>query len=71
MSPAEKQARQEQADRKARDAAEKQYNKMSTVEPSKDPRDDVRGMKSYAKGGSVSSRADGVAQRGKTRCKVC
>ena len=25
----------------------------------------------FAKGGSVSSRADGIAQRGKTRCKVC
>ena len=30
--------------------------------------------KKYAKGGSVSnasSRADGIAQRGKTRCKIC
>lgn len=26
---------------------------------------------SYAKGGSVSSRADGIAQRGKTRGKIC
>jgi hypothetical protein len=26
---------------------------------------------SYAKGGSVSSRADGIAQRGKTRGKMC
>lgn len=26
--------------------------------------------KGYAKGGSVSSRADGVAQRGKTNCKM-
>lgn len=25
----------------------------------------------YAKGGSVSSRADGIAQRGKTRGKIC
>ena len=25
----------------------------------------------FSKGGSVSSRADGIAQRGKTRCKVC
>ena len=25
----------------------------------------------YASGGAVSSRADGIAQRGKTRCKVC
>jgi hypothetical protein len=29
------------------------------------------GVKGYASGGSVSSRADGIAQRGKTRCKVC
>jgi hypothetical protein len=27
--------------------------------------------KAFAKGGSVSTRADGIAQRGKTRCKVC
>jgi hypothetical protein len=27
--------------------------------------------KKYAKGGSVSSRADGIAQRGKTRGKIC
>jgi len=26
--------------------------------------------KKYAKGGSVSSRADGIAQRGKTNCKM-
>jgi len=29
------------------------------------------GTLTFAKGGSVSSRADGIAQRGKTRCKVC
>ena len=28
-------------------------------------------VKKYASGGAVSSRADGIAQRGKTRCKVC
>jgi hypothetical protein len=27
-------------------------------------------VKAYAKGGSVSSRADGIAQRGKTRGKI-
>ena len=27
--------------------------------------------KTYAKGGSVSSRADGVAQRGKTKGRMC
>ena len=29
------------------------------------------GPNEYAKGGSVSSRADGIAQRGKTRGKMC
>ena len=29
------------------------------------------GVKGYASGGSVSSRADGIAQRGKTRGKMC
>jgi hypothetical protein len=28
-------------------------------------------VKKYASGGSVSSRADGIAQRGKTRGKLC
>ena len=28
-------------------------------------------VKSMAKGGSASSRADGIAQRGKTRCTIC
>ena len=72
MSLAEKQAREEQADRKYSDAAGKQYNKLTSVEPSKDPRDAVRGQKSYAKGGAVfRSAADGIASKGKTRCKVC
>lgn len=30
----------------------------------------AKGGKCYAKGGSVSSRADGIAQKGKTRGKV-
>jgi len=29
-----------------------------------------KSMTKLAKGGSVSSRADGIAQRGKTKCKV-
>jgi hypothetical protein len=29
------------------------------------------GVKKYASGGSVSSRADGIAQRGKTRGRMC
>ena len=28
-------------------------------------------VKKMAKGGSASSRADGIAQRGKTKCKIC
>jgi hypothetical protein len=31
----------------------------------------MRGMKKMAKGGSASSRADGIAQRGKTRGMMC
>ena len=31
----------------------------------------MRGVKTYAKGGSASSRADGIAQRGKTRGMIC
>jgi hypothetical protein len=31
----------------------------------------MRGDESFASGGSVSSRADGIAQRGKTRGKMC
>jgi hypothetical protein len=27
--------------------------------------------KKYAQGGSVSARADGIAKRGKTNCKIC
>jgi hypothetical protein len=30
-----------------------------------------REMATFKKGGSVSSRADGIAQRGKTRGKIC
>jgi hypothetical protein len=65
MSQAEKDARQMIADKKAAEAAEKAYNAASTTPPKPAP------AKKMAKGGSVSSRADGVAQRGKTRGKVC
>jgi hypothetical protein len=74
MSPAEKQAREEMADRKMQDATEKAYTKsLTTTEyapAKKDPRDAVRGQRGYAKGGSVGSaskRADGIATKGKTR----
>ena len=98
MSPAEKAAREEMAERKMQDKLDKAYSKSltNTKYPDqigmpekdqigmpekdqigmlkKDPRDAVRGQKGYAKGGSVGSaskRADGIAQRGKTRGKMC
>ena len=71
MSPAEKQAREEMADRKMQDATDKAYTKsLTTTEyapEKKDPRDAVRGQRGYAKGGSASSRADGIATKGKTK----
>jgi hypothetical protein len=72
MSPAEKQARDDMADRKMQDATEKAYSKsLTTTEyapEKKDPRDAIRGQKGYAKGGmTASKRADGIATKGKTR----
>ena len=72
MSPAEKQAREEMADRKMQDATEKAYSKsLTTTEyapEKKNPRDAVRGQRGYAKGGmTASKRADGCAVKGKTR----
>jgi hypothetical protein len=52
-------------DEKDRDAAGKEYNKRTSVEASKDPRDDVRGQKGYAKGGVT--RADGCVAKGHTK----
>jgi hypothetical protein len=52
-------------DEKDRDAAGKEYNKRTSVEASKDPRDDVRGQKGYAKGGVT--RGDGCCSKGKTK----
>jgi hypothetical protein len=68
MSPAEREARQMIADKKAGEAAEREYNKASSVAPSKDPRDAVRGQKGYAKGGVT--RADGCVIKGHTRGKM-
>jgi hypothetical protein len=71
MSPAEKQAREEMADRKMNAATDAAYTKsLTTTEyapEKKDPRDAVRGQRGYAKGGSASARADGIATKGKTR----
>ena len=57
---------QEAKDAKDREKAEREYNKRSSVAPSKDPRDGVRGQKVYAKGGKVT-RADGCITKGKTK----
>jgi len=60
-----------QAAQDAKDSAkaDREYNKRSTVEPSKDPRDAIRGQKGYKKGGSVT-RADGCATKGHTKGKT-
>jgi hypothetical protein len=68
MSPAEKEARQMIADKKMQEGAEREYNKRSSVEPSKDPRDAIRGQKGYAKGGVT--RADGCVSKGHTKGKM-
>ena len=65
MSPAEKEARQMLADKKATEADTKAYNKVAKTPPSEDPRDAVRGQKSYAKGGVT--RADGCVTKGHTK----
>ena len=74
MSPAEKAAREEMAERKMNKATEDAYSKSLTkteyAPEKKDPRDAVRGQKGYAAGGSASSRADGIATKGKTNCKM-
>ncbi len=75
MSPAEKAAREEMAERKMNEATEKAYSKSLTkteyAPEKKNPRDAVRGQKGYAAGGSASSRADGCCTKGKTRGKIC
>ena len=62
------------ADRKMNAATDAAYTKsLTTTEYApvkKDPRDAVRGQRGYAKGGSASSRADGIATKGKTRGKM-
>jgi hypothetical protein len=61
MSPAERRARQMLADKKAAEANEKAYNAASKTPPAPAVK--------KAKGGSIT-RADGIAQRGKTRGKM-
>jgi hypothetical protein len=60
MSPAEKEARQMMADKKAAEAAEKAYNAASTTPPK--PAD------KKAKGGVT--RADGCVTKGHTKGKM-
>jgi hypothetical protein len=61
MSPAEKEARQMMADKKAQDAATKAYNAASKTPPAPAVK--------KAKGGSVT-RADGCVTKGHTRGKM-
>jgi hypothetical protein len=61
MSPAEKEARQMLADKKAAEANEKAYNAASKTPPA--PK-----TKKYAKGGVT--RADGCVSKGHTRGKM-
>ena len=58
MSPAEKEARQMMADKKAAEAAEKAYNAASKTPPAPAVK--------KAKGGSVT-RADGCITKGRTK----
>jgi hypothetical protein len=66
ISPAEREARQMMADKKAAEAAEKAYNAASKTPPAPKP----ASTEKKAKGGYVKS-ADGIATKGKTRGKMC
>lgn len=46
-------------------------NKTFTMEGREEARKEAKDRMGMKKGGSVSSRADGIAQRGKTRGKMC
>jgi hypothetical protein len=62
MSPAEKEARQMMADKKAAEAAEKAYNAASTTPPKPAP------ARKMAKGGVT--RADGCVTKGHTKGRM-
>jgi hypothetical protein len=62
MSPAEKEARQMMADKKAAEAAEKAYNAASTTPPKPTP------ARKMAKGGVT--RADGCVTKGHTKGRM-
>ena len=63
MSPAEKEARQMMADKKAQDAATKAYDAASTTPPKP-----AAPAKKMAKGGVT--RADGCVSKGHTKGKM-
>jgi hypothetical protein len=72
MTPEEKQMMQEAKDKKMAPKLEKAYNQsLTNTAPAPAPAPPATPPKGMAKGGSVSSRADGIAQRGKTRGKMC
>jgi len=63
-------SKQEIDDMRNSSKTEKAYmDALTSTEPSSESnaRDAVRGQRGYAKGGTASARADGIAQRGKTR----
>jgi hypothetical protein len=69
-------SKQEIEDMRMAPKLEKAYNDVDKTEPAPKSAGAGRGfvnppMKKMAKGGSASSRADGIAQRGKTNCKMC
>jgi hypothetical protein len=72
MSPAEREARQMIADKKAMEAADKAYGSSLRVteEAPAAPKKAASEPVKKAKGGYVRA-ADGIAQRGKTRGKIC
>jgi len=71
MSPAEKEARQMMADKKAQDAATKAYDAADKTPSAPAPKPAASEPKKMANGGTASARADGIASRGKTRGKMC
>ena len=69
-------SKQEIEDMRMAPKLEKAYNDVDKTEPAPKSAGAGRGfvnppMKKMSKGGSASSRADGIAQRGKTNCKMC
>ena len=54
-------------------AADDSYDDIYTAEKGIPPMPDegpTKNVRKYASGGSVSARADGCAQRGKTKCRI-